>query len=65
MEVFGIVSTSPYLPPLGPRPIVGKPGFHSSSARVFCDGKHREEAKDFFTSKKSDEHAIQLASLYT
>jgi aminopeptidase N len=32
-----------------------------SSARVFCDGKHLEEVKDFFTNKKSDEHAIQQA----
>ena len=32
-----------------------------TSASVFCDAKHEEEVKDFFTQKKSDDRAIQQA----
>ena len=32
-----------------------------SSVSVFCDAKHAEEVKDFFTQRKSDEGAIQRA----
>jgi aminopeptidase N/puromycin-sensitive aminopeptidase len=32
-----------------------------TSASVFCDPKHGEEVKDFFTQKKSDEGAIERA----
>ena len=32
-----------------------------TSASVFCDAKHAEEVKDFFTRKKSDDRAIQQA----
>jgi aminopeptidase N/puromycin-sensitive aminopeptidase len=32
-----------------------------SSASVFCDAKHAEEVKDFFTQNKSDDRAIQQA----
>ena len=32
-----------------------------TSASVFCDAKHAEEVKDFFTRNKSDDRAIQQA----
>jgi aminopeptidase N len=41
------------------KPPGGASGVILSSARVFCDDKHRKEVKDFFTGQKSDEHAIE------
>jgi aminopeptidase N/puromycin-sensitive aminopeptidase len=32
-----------------------------TSASIFCDSKHEQEVKDFFTEKKSDENAIGRA----
>ncbi len=32
-----------------------------TSASVFCDAKHEQEVRDFFTGKKSDESAIRRA----
>jgi aminopeptidase N/puromycin-sensitive aminopeptidase len=32
-----------------------------SAARAFCDAKHAQEVKDFFTEKKADQEAIQRA----